>query len=86
MSDDWQPMETAPQDGTVILARIPGEGVFLIRWGDPDWFCKSWVTADDAEPPRAGAMACAGGAIPMASRPRSRMGGERHENRGRVHD
>lgn len=55
--NDWQPIETAPRDGTSIQARIPGNGsANVIAWcagyldsnGD-ECFC--WCFTSDQEPP-----------------------------------
>jgi len=51
MTDEWRPMETAPRDGCAILARIPGEGVFLIQWVWDGGDFETWAIADDVEPP-----------------------------------
>lgn len=54
---DWQPIETAPKDGTHIQAEIPGEGSdFIIAWDDgytdaDGYGCGCWVIAADQEPP-----------------------------------
>lgn len=54
---DWQPIETAPKDGTAIQARIPGHGDDnIICWqgglldsnGD---YCGAWCFATEQEPP-----------------------------------
>ena len=33
----WQPIETAPKDGTIILARQGGYYPCYIRWMDGNW-------------------------------------------------
>jgi hypothetical protein len=38
--DDWQPIETAPKDGTEILAWRKDCGILLIRWDAPINFCR----------------------------------------------
>ena len=54
---DWQPIETAPKDGTPIQAEIPGEGSdFVIAWVhgyyDADFkICGCWAVVEDQEPP-----------------------------------
>lgn len=35
---NWQPIETAPKDGTEILGRRKGCGVLLVRWDAPENF------------------------------------------------
>jgi hypothetical protein len=54
---DWQPIESAPTDGTAIQARIPGHGSdnviachdgFLDSDGQD---CASWVFVTEQEPP-----------------------------------
>ncbi len=54
---DWQPMTTAPRNGTAIQARIPGHGSdFIIGPGD-DLLdskgnpCGGWHIVEDQEPP-----------------------------------
>ena len=45
----WQPIDTAPRDGTEILAKIPGYGSGnVISWR---WEFECWVVADSLEPP-----------------------------------
>lgn len=54
---NWQPMETAPRDGTPIQADIPGNGKDnIIAWmdgflNDTGQCCCAWVFVDDQEPP-----------------------------------
>ncbi len=54
---DWQPIETAPKDGTNIQAEIPGHGsdnVIAWQWGfvngDGEG-CGGWCFMEDQEPP-----------------------------------
>lgn len=53
----WQKIDTAPRDGTEILAKIPGYGSgHIISWqlGFEDRHerdCGCWVIADNLEPP-----------------------------------
>lgn len=54
----WQPIETAPRDGTEFQARIPGNGEDnVIAWNDADFLdsegndCGAWVFTRDQEPP-----------------------------------
>lgn len=56
---NWQPIDTAPQDGTVIQARIPGNGDDnMIYWLDcfldsDGNDCGGWAFAnDEQEPPQ----------------------------------
>jgi hypothetical protein len=55
---DWQPMDTAPRDGTEIQAEIPGNGSDnVIAWhggllDDNESECASWVFTRDQEPPQ----------------------------------
>ena len=54
---DWQPIETAPKDGTPIQARIPGDGddnIIAWEWfgeGDCDEHIFMWTFVADQEPP-----------------------------------
>ncbi len=54
---DWQPIQTAPQDGTPIQARIPGHGSDnIIAWVEGlldvgDQPCGGWQFMLDQEPP-----------------------------------
>lgn len=54
---EWQPISTAPRDGTAIQARIPGHGSDnVIAWiGDlldkNNQFCGGWSFASEQEPP-----------------------------------
>lgn len=54
---DWQPIDTAPRDGTAFQAKIPGNGSDnIIAWagglldgqGEP---CGGWQFVEDQEPP-----------------------------------
>jgi len=52
----WRPIKSAPRDGTIIKARIPGHGDFLIfwQWGFVDEYeneCGCWICAQGQEPP-----------------------------------
>ena len=56
-AEHWQPMETAPLDGSIIQADIPGHGESNILF----WLgglndsagneCGGWAFAEDQEPP-----------------------------------
>jgi hypothetical protein len=54
---DWQPIETAPRDGTAIQARIPGNGSDnIIAWeggllNSEGEYCGCWSFVEDQEPP-----------------------------------
>lgn len=54
---DWQPIETAPRDGTEIQAEIPGNGCDnIIAWqggflDSDEKDCAAWVFVEDQEPP-----------------------------------
>ena len=54
---DWQPIETAPKDGTAIQAEIPGYGAdYILVWqegfADSDGKnCGCWMLVEDQEPP-----------------------------------
>lgn len=53
----WQPIETAPQDGTEFQARIPGHGSDnIIAWHEglldnEGRDCGTWAFTRDQEPP-----------------------------------
>lgn len=55
--DQWQPIETAPKDGTGFQARIPGYGDdYIIAWthgllDSNERECGGWFIAEDQEPP-----------------------------------
>lgn len=54
---EWQPIETAPTDGSWVQAKIPGHGSDnIIAWIDclvdsNDSECGGWVFVTDQEPP-----------------------------------
>lgn len=45
MASSWQPIETAPKDGTEILAWQKGEGAFVVFWYSR-LFNWKWTTHD----------------------------------------
>ena len=54
---DWQPIETAPKDGTAFRARIPGHGSDnIIAWtggliDSEENDCGGWQFVENQEPP-----------------------------------
>ena len=55
---DWQPIETAPKDGTSIQAEIPSHGSDnVIAWDEGGYLnsdnepCGCWVFTSEQEPP-----------------------------------
>ena len=54
---EWQPIETAPKDGTAFQAKIPGHGEDnVIAWTDTlldssGHDCDGWTFVEDQEPP-----------------------------------
>lgn len=54
---DWQPIETAPRDGTSIQAKIPGHGSDnIIAWqggflDNEEKECGGWCFMSEQEPP-----------------------------------
>lgn len=54
---DWQPMDTAPRDGTAIQAEIPGNGADnIIAWyggllDDNEDEVATWMFVEDQQPP-----------------------------------
>jgi hypothetical protein len=53
----WQPIETAPRDGTAIQAKIPGHGADnIIAWhgglaDEAGMECSTWCFVTEQEPP-----------------------------------
>lgn len=56
-ASEWQPIETAPKDGSEIQAQIPGNGSDnVIAWGDDLYDsdgkpCGGWTFTREQEPP-----------------------------------
>jgi hypothetical protein len=54
---EWQPIETAPKDGTAIQAEIPGNGSCnIIAWqhgllNSDGEECGAWMFMEDQDPP-----------------------------------
>ena len=55
---EWQPIETAPRDGTLILVSFGAKGVRAVSWDDPwsdDWPVDPdkglWCVSDDKHGP-----------------------------------
>ena len=42
----WQRIETAPKDGTEVLAFREDAGIFIARWGAPIDFCPDYELED----------------------------------------
>jgi hypothetical protein len=45
----WQPIETAPKDGTEINGYRPDQGVFTFRWADAEEFVDHNIEGDPIE-------------------------------------
>lgn len=64
MSEMWQPMTSAPRDGTWIQARIPGHGSDnVIAWvdgllGNDGQDCGAWAFMSEQEPPDCWSEGC----------------------------
>lgn len=43
---EWQPIETAPKDGTRILAWVPPYGPSTAHYNDGQWRCHSVLNKD----------------------------------------
>lgn len=44
--DGWEPIETAPKDGTPILAGYRGHvAMLVVSWKD-DWTARGWITGE----------------------------------------
>ena len=41
---DWQPIETAPRDGTEIMAVTIGSLVVIVRRHNNEWLSREWGT------------------------------------------
>lgn len=50
MMGEWQPIETAPKDGTPILAYNPVTGPYQTRHEDGEWPMADWYKGDPDHP------------------------------------